>query len=322
MRKKRQKYLKIIKVFLPILILVIVGIFFIFQKTDVDHVNKNGPYLEETKEPINDNDQKIQKVEPWPSNFASLPQHLLEEVDDIETTPAEGFFITTSVLSNKKDKVVYAEISDWIKSPTKPKNSLLWKFNIYIKDLNTNKIQKIYSSSQKKQAALKRFFIRDVYAGGCRRALFPIAWSKNDTQIILEEASPGWCGSGGGPKYKTYAIDINNKKISDLATRYSIFFDNYSKVFYIDVSDNSPKICGPAWQGNYGAVVFKNIESGFKKTIFEEPNTNYSLKNIDDEKKLKYTATKVFSKENGCVDENREGQTEIRFIETDKLNLQ
>jgi hypothetical protein len=218
-----------------------------------------------------------------------------EKDETIKLTPNNGFFITTSILSNKKDKIVYSEISESIKNLEDYKSD--WEYNIFVKDLNTSNVTKIYSYPEK--ISLKEFFIKSAKAGGCPFVYFPIAWSNNDTKIILEWGNPTHCGSGGVPKYKYYTINPEGGEITGLATYDSIFFDNYGKIVFVDTSKKSPGYCGPTSQANKGAIILKDIENESEVLLAEENNSSYNLRNIDKDWNLTYVVKKVIEV-NGC----------------------
>lgn len=225
--------------------------------------------------------------------FTNLPERLQKKENSITLIPNDGFFITTSILSNKKDKIVYSEISESIKNLEDYKAVWEgWEYNIFVKDLTTNKITKIYSYPTK--TSLKELFIKSARAGGCPLVYFPITWSKNDKKIILEWGNPTWCGSGGAPKYETFVIDPNGGEINELATYDSLFFDDYKKVAFVGSSNNSPDECIPeSPSGNSGVIILKDIEDNTQLILAEENNSHYSLKNINQNKYLTYTIIKI-----------------------------
>ncbi|MEA3344211.1 MAG: hypothetical protein U9Q16_00825 [Patescibacteria group bacterium] len=205
-----------------------------------------------------------------------MSEDLLKKDNSIKLVPNDGFFITTSIVSNKKDKIVYAEISESVKEDSL---YLSCEYSIFTKDLTTDKITKIYSH-------LSEVYNPLVY--------FPIAWSKNDKKIILEWGNPIRVGSGGVPYYETFTIDPMGGEISVLATEHSLFIDDYNKVVYVGESENSPSTCSPD-ENNRGVIILKEIESGQQKILAEEENSYYVLKNIDEDFNLTYTIKKVIN---------------------------
>jgi len=241
--------------------------------------------------------------------FQNLPEQLQKKDETVKLTPNNGFFITTSILSNKKDKIVYSEISESIRNLQDFRSN--WEYHIFVKDLSTNEVVKIYSYPEK--VSLKNFFVKTANAGGCPLVYFPIAWSKNDAKIILEWGNPTSCGSGGAPKYQSYTINSSGGEIIRLSTYDSIFFDNFNKVVFVDTSEKSPGYCGPASQDNNGAIILKDIENESEVLLAEENNSYYSLKNIDENQNLTYTIKKVIEV-NGCSEFDESIPEEIKIL--------
>lgn len=224
------------------------------------------------------------------SMFVNMQKELLQRDPNVPLTPSPGFLITTSILSNDKNKIVYSEISDCIKTANSYDiniKSCDWKYNIFVKDLQTGN--------------LNRLQVNKLNAGGVALVYFPIAWSKNDQKIILEWGNPTSWGAGGAPKYLTYTINPNGGSVENLSTYVPIFLDNYSKVIFVDGSDKSPSVCGPVSQANSGKIVLTYIETGKSVTLLEEPNSYYSdLKTDASQKTLTYSINKVKKDDNAC----------------------
>lgn len=215
--------------------------------------------------------------------FSEVSASKLKKDSAVSLTPNEGFFITTSILSNKKDRIVYLEMSNSIKN-IKNNYNAYWDYSIYVKNLANGEIRKIYSPT----------------TGLCSSVYFPIAWSSNDVKIILEYALPhDGCGSGAAPYYYTAAINPNDGDLSVLATDDPLFINNYESVIYVETSANSPVECGPPGDINSGAVILKNINANSEKILAEEKNSDYTIVNIDSENILTYTVKKV-KEADGC----------------------
>lgn len=231
--------------------------------------------------------------------FVNLDDSLLQRDPNIQIEADKGFIITTSILSNSKNKIVYSEISDCIgnaNSYDPNAEPCDWSYNINIKDLQTSEIKNIYEYPEKTSYIqnITGSFVPTAYAGGCRLVHFPIAWSKNDKKIILQWGNPTSCGSGGAPKYMTYTLSSERGELEELSTYEPLFIDNYSKVIFIDESEKSPLICGPASQSNYGKIVMKDIETDEAKTLLEEENSFYSDLKFDEVNKiLTYSANET-----------------------------
>ena len=220
-------------------------------------------------------------------------------------TPTTGYLITTSIVSNSGSKVVYSEISDCIKASNSygaDGQTCNWKYNVFVKDLQTGKLSKIYSYPESTSffQNLQKLIVSEASAGGCQLVYFPIAWSKNDQKIILQWGNPTDCGAGGAPQYLTYALSPAGGSLENLSTYSPVFLDNYNKVVFIDESTKSPSECGPVGQMNYGKIVLKYVETGKTVILLEEPNSSYSsLKANSNQTTLSYSIKKV-KNVNGC----------------------
>lgn len=237
--------------------------------------------------------------------FVNLSKELLRRDSKVILTPTTGYLITTSIVSNSGNKVVYSEISDCIKAVNNygaDGQTCDWKYNVFVKDLQTGKLNRIYSYPESTSFLhnLQKLIVSEAKAGGCRLVYFPIAWSKNDQKIILQWGNPISCGSGGAPQYLTYTLSPTGGSLENLSTYSPVFLDNYSKVVFIDESTKSPAECGPVTQTNYGKIVLKYIETGKTVILLEEPNSSYSsLQANSNQTTLSYSVKKV-KDVNGC----------------------
>lgn len=235
------------------------------------------------------------------TSFANLPKELQKKELSINLQADAGFIILTSVLSNSKDKIVYAEISDYIywlndyRGDSKY-DSESWQYGVYVKDLKTDQVKKVFAYNSKElfPLSIKSLFIKTARAGGCAVVPFPLAWSKNDKKIIFQWGNPTDCGSGGSPKYLTYVMDADGGKLEGLATYGNIFFDNYAYVVYGDQSLKSPQVCGLGPEINMGKITYQEIETGQKITLIEQPNSFYEITDFDQHSRmLKYKVWKT-----------------------------
>ncbi len=251
--------------------------------------------------------------------FENLPQELLRRDSKIILTPNVGYLITTSILSNKKDKIVYSEISDCIRAVNNygvNNQTCNWKYYIFVKDLKTNKLNTIYSYPESTSffQNMQKLIVNEAQAGGCPLVYFPIAWSKNDQKIILQWGNPTSCGAGGAPQYLTYTLSPDGGSLEDLSTYQPIFLDNYNKVIFIGESAKSPSECGLVTQKNFGKIVLKYIETGEIKVLLEEENSFYSsLQMKSNETLLSYSVKKV-KNVNGCSEANASAVEKIEQI--------
>ena len=228
----------------------------------------------------------------WADWKTKIIQKEINQTMKSSVTASPNYMITTSIVSHKNDRVVYAEISDCLKYD----QVCDWKYAIFVKNLSTGALNKIYSYPEPISflQSVTSKFVKAAVAGGCPLVPFPIAWSKNDKKIILEWGNPTGCGSGGVPKYLTYTLDSNGGQLNNLSTYDPIFLDDYQKVIFIDESQKSPDKCGPVSQNNHGKIVLQHIETGEIRILREEPNSDYSLLSTDlDQNLLKYSVRKV-----------------------------
>jgi len=243
--------------------------------------------------------------------LTQVDKKLLQINPNILLKPNAGYMITTSIISNKKDMIVYAEISDCLGLVNvyyNNKPGCDYKYNIFVKNLQTKEVKMIYSYPEKVTLLknLQKLVISEAKAGGCSVVPFPIAWSKNDQKVVLQWGNPTDCGAGGGPNYLTYTINPAGGKLEPLARYNEVFLDNYDKVVFIDESEKSPSDCGPGPQANNGKIVLKYIEEEKIITLLEEPNSDYSALEIDqNQTTLNYSVEEVFATANGCRDYNR-----------------
>ncbi len=239
------------------------------------------------------------------SIFVNLSKELLHRDSKVNLTPTTGYLITTSIVSNNGSRVVYSEISDCIKAANgygADGQTCNWKYNVFVKDLQTGKLNRIYSYPESTSFLqnLQKLIVSEAKAGGCQLVYFPIAWSKNDQKIILQWGNPTSCGSGGAPQYLTYTLSPAGGNLENLSTYSPVFLDNYTKVIFIDESAKSPAECGPVTQTNYGKIVLKYVETGKIVILLEEPNSSYSsLKADSNQTTLSYSVKKV-KNVNGC----------------------
>lgn len=273
------------------------------QQVNMQNTNTNIPAEPESAENGDGEEIDTSKI------FAHLSERLLKKDHKefgipLYSTP--NFFITTSILSNKKDKIVYSEISDCIGEVNKygsDYGECDWQYNIFVKDIKSGSINRIYSHPRGKLSWLHSLLFTEVKAGGCSGDIvyFPIVWSKNDQKIILEWGVPTSCGSGGKPQYLTYALSPNGGKIENLSTYSSIFFDDYGKVIYTDRSDKSPSFCGPGGEKNSGKIVLQDIETGKITILAEDVNSYYALEGLNDEETvLTYSVSAVKNINEAC----------------------
>lgn len=212
-----------------------------------------------------------------------------ELVEDYELKANAGLIILNSVVSNNAKKIVYSEISECVENAAnfstyledkhfEESNCDSWEYNVYTVDLDSQKVTNIYSSKDKFS------FIPIAKAGGCQNIYLPIAWSKNDEKIVLENYyPPSSCGADGGSEYAFYTLGSTGGELLQLAPPTALFFSDYSELVFTFFSEKSPNIsCGPGSSNNNGKIVVKDIETGEERILLEEENTYYELISIDE----------------------------------------
>jgi hypothetical protein len=223
---------------------------------------------------------------------------------------SDDFVIVSSILSNNKNKVVYSEISKSVSEYGENGCGVAFKFNIFLKDLKSGSIEKIFYYPGGGRLGFN-FFIKTAHAGGGPLVYIPFAWSKNDKKILLDVINPARCGGGGMPHFKTYSIDVASKQSKGVATYDSKFIDNYSAVVYVDESNKTINFCGPASQANLGKIVLKYIENGEKRTLKEEPNSYYKIEEVKNGNVI-YSRSDMFKKNNSIECGDLDGRTTVR----------
>lgn len=238
--------------------------------------------------------------------FVNLAPELQQQEQAIKLSPTPGYIIATSILSHDKNKVVYAEISDCIKDANSYDSSVNsscqnWKYNIFVKNLTTGNINKIYSYP-KVASWLQNVLIKTALAGGCTLVDFPLAWSKNDTKIILELGNPTSCGSGGYTQYWYHSINPDGSGFENLAYTDAVFLDTYNKVVYTD-RDVNKNICGSMGETVGDAIILKDIEADKTTKLAGQSNTDYSIVKVNDKQtELDYIANPIKITAGGCYD--------------------
>lgn len=229
-----------------------------------------------------------------------------EQWQAIKLSPTLGYIVTTSILSHDKSKVVYSEISDCIKAANSYDASVSsscqnWKYNIFVKNLTTGNVTKIYSYP-KTTSWLQNALVKTAQAGGCPLVDFPLAWSKHDTKIILELGNPTSCGSGGYTEYWYHSTNPDGSSFENLAYTDAIFLDDYSKVVYTD-RDLNKTICGSMGESVGSAIILNNIETGDTTKLAAQPDTDYSIVKMNDQQtELDYIANPIKKAAEGCYD--------------------
>jgi hypothetical protein len=237
------------------------------------------------------------------AKFTNVPDYLLRKETEISLTPQPGFIITTSILSHKKDKVVYSEISDCIGNVNNYNNNggpCDWKYNIFVKDLKINSTKQIYTYPQDAKFSISDLLVSKAQAGGCPLVHFPLAWSSNDKLIILNWGNPTDCGSGSSMVYSTYIINPAGGPVIPLATS-NLIFDNNSKVVYTFNNPSSPQICGPGPSGdNGGEILVKDIETGKTQVLVKPLNVTLAITAFDETTRiLSYKSWEIPPPSNG-----------------------
>jgi len=273
-KSKNQK--GFIHVFLLILILLIgfagIGYYGLINR----RITQFGDRINQSQNEKPENNEKQSNI------FTVIPYELQIKENSVQVIVSDGFTLINSILSNKKDRIVYSEISSCIESEQNYASygQCNWKYGIYVIDLLTKTTKKLYGYPEDKLSWID-ILIPKIRAGGCPLVYLPIGWSKNDKKIILQSVNPTTCGSGGGTTKFLYAsVNPNGGLIEGISNGQTKFYDYYYKAIFVGESDKSPRICAPVNQRNNSKLVFFNIESRENIKIIEQKNTDYSLGEI------------------------------------------
>lgn len=292
-------------IFIHVLMMLCVGIIFslltwiILNNKYQEELRSNAIQINQLKDQINKlapqqsvigkNQFPPEVIESQKDNlFSNLPKELQVIEKTIPFTPNSGYIIVNSILSNKKDRIVYSEISDCIGLKNNPdylnNGECDWKYRIYVKSLPSGEPDRLYGYPEDKLTLID-FLIPKVSAGGCPLVYLPIGWSKNDKKIILQSVNPTSCGTGGGTtKFLFASVNSEGGSIEGISNGSTKFYDNFGKVIVVTDSENSPRICGPINQRNNGKILFLNTETKESIKTIEESNSDYSLGEISSDK--------------------------------------
>jgi len=179
------------------------------------------------------------------SSHLVWPQDMAEEIvlDD-------GAILITSVLSNKKDKIVYFEAKD----EEKHEDGSLSGFvgNIVLLDLLSKEKQIVKKIEWKPGCAVVQYI--------------PVAWSLNDKKIILKEI---FIGGGCSASWNdSYVLDVKTFQENVLSVTDSIYLNNYQQVIYLDTLEDLGG-CGS------DKVIQKDIESGKTEILADSDDEVY-----------------------------------------------
>lgn len=233
-----------------------------------------------------------------------VPKNLLKKEYEDEVTVSDGYILVSSILSNDKTKIVYTEITDSIR-----RSESNWRYDIYVKDLTTSEVVKLYSDplKMKDEFSIRSLFIKDAKAGGCRSAYLPMAWSPNDEKIILSFTNPTTCGSGRGDIYRYYVMNSGGGEIVKLAGDLAVFDYEYRNVAFVERGENSPKVCNGVNDNNFSRILYSEIEkeNSYEKVLLAEENAKYNVLNLNKEGVLEYSIEKYLDQECAEIDDSK-----------------
>ncbi|TXI34328.1 MAG: hypothetical protein E6Q58_01655 [Niabella sp.] len=284
--------------------------YFVFSKPDNNLNNTNQTTKDNKKTEDTDSDGI---TSPKPNNmahkqevlktriaFANMSEGALKDEGAENINLSNGYTFVTSLLSNDKTKLVYAEITENArKANVEAMRIPTFTYNVFVQDLKSAQKTLIYSFDAPKQS-FNIFEPKKAYAGGgCPFVYLPIHWSMSDKKVILNLVCPVLYGSEG--QFALITIDVNTKETQTIHEGFAEMFytPNYGKVIFTDGSMKSPTVCGPTGQRNNGAIVLFDIEQGTKKILKEEPNSDYEIKGlvfdkeVSDKQVIQYVRSKV-----------------------------
>ncbi|HEU0051497.1 MAG TPA: hypothetical protein VFQ60_05610, partial [Patescibacteria group bacterium] len=145
----------------------------------------------------------------------------------------------------------------------------------------------------------------DLESGAQSGAYYlPLAVTPDDKHLVLDAwmQSPGL--GGGAIDYGFSLLPLtpanpNHVNLGDpaltntIASRSAQFYNAFSKVVWLDNSDQTPAYSQPGPQSNDGAVLFRNLINGQTSTLLSEPDTTYKFLAFHEKgKKLEIEVTK------------------------------
>ncbi len=205
---------------------------------------------------------------------------------------------------------VPADYGHWLSIPAPSGKTIL---RVYVhtdaENLSGNEIRLVAYYPETKTADYLGY-VKEIFGANAGGLFVPLAFTPDGKNIILEPwmDSPG---AGGGAICYGYAlipfdptqpiaIETTNafKSLNIIAGCEGKFYAAYAKVVYPDVGDLAALNIQPGTQ-TYGAVVYRDLLTGTKKTLATAPDTGYEIASLDEAKReLKLTATKfIFTKE-------------------------
>ena len=132
-------------------------------------------------------------------------------------------------------------------------------------------------------------FVEESQRGGSGAIFIPLAFTKDDNNIILDSWMAEHGMGGGVDDYGYYLISLSDAMKSGLirqkqflVSSSSIFFDDYGKVIYVRNSETLPSFSQPGPESNDGMVRVKDLITMQDKLLLEETDTSYELIKVDE----------------------------------------
>jgi hypothetical protein len=111
-----------------------------------------------------------------------------------------------------------------------------------------------------------------------------------DGKTVILRAWMGSPGAGGGLvdfgysaiNMSPYDHVLETSALPRLASKYAIFYDDWSKVISLEEGANAPDWAQPGRSPNQATVIYRNLMTGEKKTVAAEPETTYEFVDFDE----------------------------------------
>nr|MBN2278746.1 hypothetical protein [candidate division Zixibacteria bacterium] len=238
-------------------------------------------------------EQKMSASEPEdiykPTYF--FPNMYDSGIDDGNPYIPETYFHLLSIPFQGSFKILRV----YCKNPcfSKPVNVNQYSFGVQFLDRCQNDEIRLAVYDPSDRVSTYLGLIRMKHGSNHGGIFMPLALTGDNRHIVLQ----AWMGSpaaGGGRWDYGYAMmpikevadDTTCPEISVIATPGAQFYDNYSRVVYLDNSGNMPQYAQPGPLHNSGALFFRDLIADTSSIILEEENTNYQLDRIDTVKQI------------------------------------
>lgn len=219
--------------------------------------------------------------DPAKFEFPNIEKGLFLREPDFPVTAEEGKMILSSVLSHRRDKLFYTQISQCVMYWNLPaeyndmRNLCRVEFDMMLKNTVSGRIEKLKTT-------------RFATSAGSPIIYMPTGWSEKDGQVLLKTANPTDVAVAA-PEFPFATMNMQTLKITDLSTENPLLIRTNRYAIYTAPSGGSP-ICGWTSKNNHTGIAIKNLESGNVQFLKRDAISFFELKSVDgEEKALTYT---------------------------------